>query len=413
MPEIKVWECPKTAKLFRSKSAYVRHLKKTARENITRINQEKEKVALSAQISSLYECKTYNEIEEWLFVNQDLICRFFSHPNYDSEKFGKVVRISLTEMRWEDRIPMTHSSPICMKDNFHQKPEYGPTHSPGWRGRIEFIYENNDRDFPFHDRWRSVNICTGSGGASGNKSSYEVTLWAADFPQLKEWGNGEFYSTIETSNPVFLEKCFYYEHPAECFRRAGSKWQKVTSLNTVLHPIVDKWLRTYVGYDFNEIWDCDRTFYPDEILPPLGWGNYSRWERMGLNRLENIKGTPKGRFSLDSKKDCIYFEYAADAEAFVKHFRNWFINSQLIKRLASSASNNTNLIIREYDGLIYGIARVVIPNTEILHGIHNLELPFISQWGEKYTYLLRDEHDRTMLSIVCPGCEIVLNDHFS
>lgn len=93
-------------------------------------------------------------------------------------------------MIWSDQYSNSHSAPLGKMTNYHHDSNH-PSGYPGYRGHIS--YQMIDDSGGGSNIFRQTGINTGSGGGGGIKYTYEVTLFAADWPMLvlhdiNNWG---------------------------------------------------------------------------------------------------------------------------------------------------------------------------------------------------------------------------------
>ena len=200
-----VWKSDADGKLFEDKAKYQKHLRKLANERrkqrqLAQQAQEREAfLDRMGQVSSIDELNEFiKDNWKWFFLNG--YARNLWRQDRKTEKLHEFVDVSLHNMSWRDHIGNTHSCPRSGVENFCQKDDK-PKGYPGWYGRINIKVRPEIRKYRgkeyLKDGWGSdyfadTPINTGSGGGGGNRDneyisySYDVTLWADDFPVMRD-----------------------------------------------------------------------------------------------------------------------------------------------------------------------------------------------------------------------------------
>lgn len=198
MPQVIVWKCPQTGKLFEDKSKYFKHLRALG---INRRIQRQKDVYRKKWESLVYELNSLSDddsIAAWIESNSKFLLMnslnrglIKTHvPKYINEFKIKVTRFKL---KYNPAKACTHDAPRGQRTNWHGNNELGSSHFPAFEAHLEF---GCSHDFPgfFSDLFRDTGICTGTGSTwtsfehDGIKfkgyHSY-VTLWEDDWPGLK------------------------------------------------------------------------------------------------------------------------------------------------------------------------------------------------------------------------------------
>lgn len=184
MPKVIAWQCEQTEKLFATQDEYRKHLRKLARERM------KERVRLQAErdykerMAIGMAAQSFRDIATWVEANVPLL--YTGTSPYQRARKGAecptITEVRFENMRWVDGVPAMHSAPRGRKEVWRSEDHPGvPTHHPGWRGR--FCYTTTDYYNWDSSAWKRAGICTGGGGG-GHKSSYDVIIWAEDFPVM-------------------------------------------------------------------------------------------------------------------------------------------------------------------------------------------------------------------------------------
>lgn len=202
MSQVLVWKSDADGKLFEDKKKYQTHLRKLAakRREVRKIEEvergREEFLNRMGQVDNVDELNQFiKDNWAWFFANG--ISDQWHDPRKHHE-FHEFVDVSVKDMRFGN-YANTHSCPRNGGvQNFMQK-DGAPKKYPGWRGRIDIkvkpgMYKYKGatymRDGFGSSYFNKTGICTGSGGGGsgdGFKSySYDVKIWAADFPVMWE-----------------------------------------------------------------------------------------------------------------------------------------------------------------------------------------------------------------------------------
>lgn len=212
MSIIQAYKSDADGKIFEDKKKYQLHLRKlaTARRAEKKVEQmEAERelfIEKMGQVKSLAELNKFiKDNWNWFWANgaKNDFYRW-NRNNGDSAPFHEYVDVSIIDTYWKEDLSNSHCSPRKGVQNFDTRADYNkgkPTGYPGWSGRINIKVKppmSKHKKNPYmHDGFGSAyfdrtTICTGGGGGGGNHKneyvsySYEVKLWAADFPAMYE-----------------------------------------------------------------------------------------------------------------------------------------------------------------------------------------------------------------------------------
>lgn len=213
MSQVLVWKSDEDGKLFEDKKKYQTHLRKLAakRREVRKIEEAKhnrvEFLKRMGQVASIDELNQFiKDNWSWFFANG------LQHRWYDvkrAHKFHEYVKVELINMRFGN-YANTHSCPVNGGvQNFMQRDD-APKKYPGWHGRINILvkpgmhkYKGRDymRDGFGSDYFNGTGICTGSGGGGSGEDcksySYDVKIWAADFPVMWEEQSRKDWISLE------------------------------------------------------------------------------------------------------------------------------------------------------------------------------------------------------------------------
>ena len=199
MPQVLVWKCPKTSKLFEDQDAYKKHLvvlaqarRKIKHQNMIKntffewLDDQRENVVMNV-----------NDIPEWLMTNQQTIMdavnaipgqwASFGDKFADGDLFTK---IELERPYWGGNISNSHSCPKGGVQNWGAKGTFAdgtpkPTGYPGWSTRINGSLKRNKKNmssYPASGLFKIVGIHTGTGGGGNESFGWDAKIWAEEWP---------------------------------------------------------------------------------------------------------------------------------------------------------------------------------------------------------------------------------------
>ena len=212
MSIIQAYKSDSDGKLFEDKKKYQLHLRKLAT-----ISRSEKKIALMEAERELFiqkmgQVKSLSELNKfikdnwnWFWANGAKRDFYMWGSNKGkAAPFHEYVDVSIVETYWKEDLSNSHCSPRKGVQNFDTRADCNkgkPTGYPGWSGRINIkvkpAMSKHKKDPYMHAGWGSsyfndTIICTGGGGGGGTHKneyvsySYEVKLWAADFPAMYE-----------------------------------------------------------------------------------------------------------------------------------------------------------------------------------------------------------------------------------
>lgn len=202
---IQAYKCTETGKLFEDKEKYKKHLRALATQRaqqrrLAKAEAEREAFIanIGATVKSIDELKKFiHDNWEWFFANG------LKHRPWACDKKPvnkhKLVNLNI-DVRWSDTVSNTHHCPRGGVRNWDQRGnrEKGPNlpeSYPGWHGCITFeidagmsSHKKNPYKFDGYggDYFSNTPIQTGGGVGGDRKYSYELYLFAADFPAMSE-----------------------------------------------------------------------------------------------------------------------------------------------------------------------------------------------------------------------------------
>ena len=222
MSQVLVWKSDTDGKLFEDKSKYTNHLRVLANQRahsrkIVKMENDREAFILrmGATVTSIKHLEEFiAENWEWFFTNG------MKHSLWKSDKKPKnkhkLVSISF-DMVWNDHVSNTHACPRDGVQNWDQRRnrEAGknlPEGYPGWQGQIRYTVDagmSAHKKNPYthsnygSDYFKNTPINTGGGGGGGVRNSYEMKLFAADFPAMAEMRSKmQMWAVLEDKAPA-------------------------------------------------------------------------------------------------------------------------------------------------------------------------------------------------------------------
>lgn len=241
MSIIQAYKSDSDGKLFEDKKMYVNHLRKLARER-ARVNKvkklEEEREMFLDRIGQVKSIKELNEFIKdnwkWFWMNGSI---------RESWHLGKrkmpdmhdYVDVTI-KAAWREKISNSHNRPRKGVENFRREKDK-PDGYPGWYGRIEIkvrppTYKYRGKPY-MADGWGSsyfsrTPICTGSGGGGSGDAckaySYELILFAADFPVMYELQRRQQYLDQENDKRMKVWKSLGGTHPVTPVTEIPEDW---------------------------------------------------------------------------------------------------------------------------------------------------------------------------------------------
>jgi hypothetical protein len=189
MPKVEAWHCPHTNKLFLDETDYRKHLAKLAQIRAAQRKAAKIRATFWQTIGDFQSsCVYFEQIEEWVMANTEVL---FGHPGntrrYDHrgrlQKCPKITKFKFDQMRWNPLCSNSHAAPRGKPTNWcaRDADPSVPRGYPGWRGRLS--YHTTSYMAWDSSNWKAAGIHTGTGGG-GHESSYDVTVFAEEFPNM-------------------------------------------------------------------------------------------------------------------------------------------------------------------------------------------------------------------------------------
>jgi len=169
MSIIQAYKSDEDGRIFESHDAYKKHLRQLAAARRKAKKQaERENARLRTVERMRQECETFGALADFVWWN-------WADLRQDD---SRLLSLGFSEMRWSESVSNTHDCPIGGVTNWWSKIEL-PTGYPGWQGRIHLHQVGASFSSAFQ-KLGHLGIFTGSGGGG----SYEVRMFADDFPGL-------------------------------------------------------------------------------------------------------------------------------------------------------------------------------------------------------------------------------------
>ena len=208
MSIIQAYKSDADGKLFEDKKKYQAHLRKLAKARLAERKVKAMEAEREAFLDRMGQVKSIDELNQFIkdnwkwFWTNGAQHEHFGWGRKGTPKFHEYVEITIHNVRWGEKVSNSHSSPRKGVKNFDTRAECNkgkPTGYPGWIGRIDIkvkppMYKYQGKEY-MDDGYGSAyfnrtTINTGSGGGGGGKDckqySYDVKLFAADFPVMYE-----------------------------------------------------------------------------------------------------------------------------------------------------------------------------------------------------------------------------------
>lgn len=211
MSIIQAFKSDVDGKLFEDKKKYQLHLRKLATVRLVEKKVAQMEARRELFLDKMGQVKSLAELNQfikdnwrWFWANGAKNEFYRWGRKIEAAPFHEFHEVFIHELYWKEDLSNSHCSPRKGVQNFDTRSDYNkgkPTGYPGWSGRIQIRVKppmsKHKKDPYMHDGWGSsyfdnTTICTGGGGGGGNHKneyvsySYEVKLWAADFPAMYE-----------------------------------------------------------------------------------------------------------------------------------------------------------------------------------------------------------------------------------
>ena len=193
MSQVLVWKSDADGKLFEDKAKYTKHLRKlgAARAQVRRL--EKRAADREVFLDTMGRVGSFDELQQfiidhWSFFRDNMIQHnSWRKRNQYAKKDDQLIGLTLSGLHFVQDLSNSHTCPRKGVTNFDRRSEHNkgkPTGYAGWRGRISYSVTSSSGFGS--DYFNDTPICTGSGGGGDERLSYDLSLWAADFPVMWE-----------------------------------------------------------------------------------------------------------------------------------------------------------------------------------------------------------------------------------
>lgn len=185
---VDAYQCPWTRKVFPTKKAYIKHL------SLYRINHIHHKIHKQTFITfrdKFNSLPDFESVIKWIEDNS-IWFAINAKNNYgwvDRDKFviptDFKIKINEFSVKYDENTSNSHCCPRNGKTNWGGNKPGVPRGYPGWRGGIEYSVSHEILGGVVN-LFNNTGIYTGTGGGGRTKSRYEITLFAADWPALRD-----------------------------------------------------------------------------------------------------------------------------------------------------------------------------------------------------------------------------------
>lgn len=193
MSQVLVWKSDADGKLFEDKKKYSNHLRKLAAKRREEKKIEQYQSAREQFFTVMGNVANFDELQEFIKSNWDQFrANGASHNQWRKSKANnkddQLISLALHEVYFKECLSNSHNAPrhggVQNWDTRAKHNEGKPVGYPGWRCRITYSVTNSSGFGS--DYFRDTPINTGSGGGGDKSLSYDVNIWAADFPVMWE-----------------------------------------------------------------------------------------------------------------------------------------------------------------------------------------------------------------------------------
>lgn len=182
MPKVTAWKCPRTKKLFEKKSAYIKHLKGMARENLNRRYENRRYTNFFDSITTLSANATsVDEIIDWIKDNWlEIIYRCWwieRNARYKKQEFDKLKIPKLLDL----------DISIAATPDLRRGPELkSADRVPGFCGKVKMSLSIIQGGYDFSmDIFRVLQKISVNYGNGGKNTEIGITMKKSDWINLK------------------------------------------------------------------------------------------------------------------------------------------------------------------------------------------------------------------------------------
>lgn len=197
MPQVMVWQCPHTKKLFIEQDEYKAHLAKLARQRRKVKHENKIRSTFHEWLTEeRLKLDSIDNLSTWLIDNQRIIMdaanlipcgNWAGEGFYDSDLFTE---IKFEYLKWNSSVSNSHSCPKGGVTNWGGREKFAdgapkPNGYPGWqgyiRGSLKRLKKHNG-SYPASGFFKLVGIHTGTGGGGNERFGWDVKVFAEEWP---------------------------------------------------------------------------------------------------------------------------------------------------------------------------------------------------------------------------------------
>ena len=190
MSIIQAYKSDTDGKIFEFKVDYNKHLRKLAAKRREEKKAQDARDAFDQVMIDMGKVNDVSELEQFITNNWEVFRQSIASGGRRRKITGnsdKLLSLKIEIYNFDQTLSNSHDCPRGGVTNFDRRSEYNkgkPTGYPGWRGRITYsVTSSTGFGSEYFD---NTPINTGSGGGGDQKLSYDLRLFAADFPVMWE-----------------------------------------------------------------------------------------------------------------------------------------------------------------------------------------------------------------------------------
>lgn len=195
MPQILVWKCPTTGKLFEEQTVYKNHLATLARDRrkVKQQNHIKNTFYDWLDHQRTNVVLSVDDIPQWILDNQQILKDAANVLSDYYSKFkdsDRYTQIKFSNVRWNANLSNSHSCPKGGVQNWRGNETFAdgtpkPIGYPGWYINLSGSLQRNKKDmgsYPYSEVFKVIGIHTGSGGGGNENFGYDAKIFAEEWP---------------------------------------------------------------------------------------------------------------------------------------------------------------------------------------------------------------------------------------
>lgn len=202
MSIIQAYKSDADGKIFEFKVDYNKHLRKLAAKRRADKKAQDARDAFDQVMINMGKVNDFSELEQFIKDNWEVFRQTIAtgwrsrklRPNAD-----KLLSLKIEIYGFDQHLSNSHDCPRGGVTNFDRRAECNkdkPTSYPGWRGRITYSVTSSTGFGS--EYFENTPINTGSGGGGDECLSYDLRLFAADFPVM--WEKHSRVAWVEKEN---------------------------------------------------------------------------------------------------------------------------------------------------------------------------------------------------------------------